>query len=792
MPIIALFGAAAFAISGNAQQLLLNASAEAELSGWIQDLSASSSGHHDILRAVTEQSQVGPTVRPAEGSRFFSFAGNDMRLMANSETSDFGILSQEGRSGLSNPCLVLTGKFQTTDNDFGEAFIFILNDTDEIIALAFSKFGEPQYREHQWHPFEVTVSVPAAAAKWRVELRGTVVDGVRANVFFDDLHFEGGPATRILSAKQRPDAQLVDIEYDLIARESNTHTVSLHISDNNGKTYSVPANALTGDVGSNITPGTGKRLTWNAGIDWPGMFSRQIRFRLEVEKDNTSSIRGVVYRADGTVLAGAKVCVFPYGIETHTEDDGEFLLQDVPPTQIGVGLTVYQEDEKLIGATTVRPLIQGRLTDIGRFTVRGVPEKLLGVYSFDQPNAPLNESGGNGFTGKMKGAELNSIYLEDQGFEKGAVSFDGDSRIIVPIDINVTNVPRLTMGAWVKTADLNSDIRMFLGHDNGESDRAIGLHTEGIEGFGYSMYLGDSGVKGGLPPVSKDRWTFVVVAYDEDKSSASIFIDIDAESREDLPYCSFATTAMNAGFNEVSIGSVSPNDNEDGWVGLIDNPFFIAEALKYEQVMWIRNYGLAGVLTVIDQIQEPLEVTSVSVPGTANLFASGLSEVPGLPGGGGTLPPFLDVSNLISHEISVFCAGGKTSNWENIRYVPPKGLTGSTNIDSFGSISGLKANRRGFLGAVFLGETLPAEPPAILSYSDGEGVATEELLRPELGQSFLVGDGFLINGERQRYVVPTGAQSLYFGILDGAGFAGKPGQYGDNSGSFEIELIVKD
>ena len=47
-----------------------------------------------------------------------------------------------------------------------------------------------------------------------------------------------------------------------------------------GATFAVPAVSLSGDVGAGLLPGSHKHLVWNAGADWDGQFSAQVKFRV--------------------------------------------------------------------------------------------------------------------------------------------------------------------------------------------------------------------------------------------------------------------------------------------------------------------------------------------------------------------------------------------------------------------------------------------------------------------------------------------------------------------------------
>jgi hypothetical protein len=62
---------------------------------------------------------VGPTVHPIEGSRFFTFAVQPSGTVSNG--GDHIYIYQSGTAGLTNNGLILSGRFQTTDLDAGEA-----------------------------------------------------------------------------------------------------------------------------------------------------------------------------------------------------------------------------------------------------------------------------------------------------------------------------------------------------------------------------------------------------------------------------------------------------------------------------------------------------------------------------------------------------------------------------------------------------------------------------------------------------------------------------------------------
>ncbi len=88
------------------------------------------------------------------------------------------------------------------------------------------------------------------------------------------------PVVTNVVAQQRPDTKLVDIYYDVFDDDGDLLRIRVEISDNAGATYSVPAFSFTGDIGDNVVTGVNKHIVWDAGIDWDGEFSDQMRVKV--------------------------------------------------------------------------------------------------------------------------------------------------------------------------------------------------------------------------------------------------------------------------------------------------------------------------------------------------------------------------------------------------------------------------------------------------------------------------------------------------------------------------------
>jgi formylglycine-generating enzyme required for sulfatase activity len=95
------------------------------------------------------------------------------------------------------------------------------------------------------------------------------------------------PVVSNISAAQRANSRLVDITYD-VAADFPTVSVSLQVSSNGGSTFVVPATTLSGAIGAGVATGTAKKITWDAGADWSGQYSTQMRFKVIADDGNSA------------------------------------------------------------------------------------------------------------------------------------------------------------------------------------------------------------------------------------------------------------------------------------------------------------------------------------------------------------------------------------------------------------------------------------------------------------------------------------------------------------------------
>ena len=125
-------------------------------------------------------------------------------------------------------------------------------------------------------------------------------------LLFCGVNYAGAGAPPVVSnvrSAQRAGTKLVDIYYDLVDSDSATLAVSVAVSTDGGASYTLPATSFSGSGwGSAVTPGLNKLITWNAGADWSGHYSANVRFR--VTADDSPAPSGMALIPAGSFTMG--------------------------------------------------------------------------------------------------------------------------------------------------------------------------------------------------------------------------------------------------------------------------------------------------------------------------------------------------------------------------------------------------------------------------------------------------------------------------------------------------------
>lgn len=175
-------------------------------------------------------------------------------------------------------------------------------------------------------------------------------------------------------------------------------------------------------------------------------------------------------------------------------------------------------------------------------------------------------------------------------------------------------------------------------------------------------------------------------------------------------------------------------------------------------------------------------ISGIVVPGSANPFLAGMPD--GATASGDTAPA-QSPTQINGLGVSLggyltFAVTGSVSFTPDPSGNPPDGgfdvSKGAEN-----GISGYNAPANALVG-IFLDDTQPSLSPApvSLNFTGGGGIGiTFATLSPALKQTFFIGDGLTGSGAGtvQQFNIPTGAQRLFLGTVDGSGWFNNSGQF---------------
>ena len=95
---------------------------------------------------------------------------------------------------------------------------------------------------------------------------------------------QNGPSLAPIVRTERADAGVIRVVYDLAGAPGATFSVALEASNDGGQTFAIRPRALTGDVGANVSPGTGKAIVWDSTKDIEDLQIDRYVFRVLVSR----------------------------------------------------------------------------------------------------------------------------------------------------------------------------------------------------------------------------------------------------------------------------------------------------------------------------------------------------------------------------------------------------------------------------------------------------------------------------------------------------------------------------
>ncbi|MFQ6042958.1 MAG: formylglycine-generating enzyme family protein [Candidatus Poribacteria bacterium] len=111
------------------------------------------------------------------------------------------------------------------------------------------------------------------------------------------------PVVSNVHVEQRPGTEEAIITYDVDDADGDTLTISVQISDDGGRTFTVPAKTFSGDIGAGIRPGKNKRIIWDAGKDLTDeLYNTAFRAKV-IADDGKHTADEIIWPTDGAPMA---------------------------------------------------------------------------------------------------------------------------------------------------------------------------------------------------------------------------------------------------------------------------------------------------------------------------------------------------------------------------------------------------------------------------------------------------------------------------------------------------------
>ncbi|MCX6918349.1 MAG: SUMF1/EgtB/PvdO family nonheme iron enzyme [Verrucomicrobia bacterium] len=201
------------------------------------------------------------------------------------------------------------------------------------------------------------------------------------------------PVVSNVRAAQRAGTKLIDVTYDLSDSDSATVFVSIQIYDSSTP---LPAFSLSGDVGSGVTPGFNKKITWNAGQDWNRRYTTYGSARIiaddltTVVPNSTLAYVPAGFPPNGNGSPGSAL-VFTSGFYMDKTEISKGTWDAVKAWALANG---YTFDNPGVGTASNHPVVGVSWYDVVKWcNARSEMEGLAPVYFTDATRATIYRAG---------------------------------------------------------------------------------------------------------------------------------------------------------------------------------------------------------------------------------------------------------------------------------------------------------------------------------------------------------------------------------------------------------------
>jgi len=282
-----------------------------------------------------------------------------------------------------------------------------------------------------------------------------------------------GPVISNVSVSQTTGTDLLTINYDIADQSIAGNNVVLEISSNGGSSWDVTASSVTGDVGSNVSVGNGKTITWNAGVDYNNQENNtmQVRLRGTDEYNNTGdfinsanftvdTLEPVVSAVSASQNAGSSNVVINYTV-TDISAGGlftEFQVSSDGGSTWNVATSTFSGDAGSGVSTGVKSIVWNAGVDFsGQFET----DMKVRVRSTDYYNHQGSFVNSANFTLDTKAPVVSAVTAAQVAGSRNInigynISDDAANNLVVQLDISENGGTSWTVATTTIAGDVGS------------------------------------------------------------------------------------------------------------------------------------------------------------------------------------------------------------------------------------------------------------------------------------------------------------------------------------------------
>ncbi len=193
------------------------------------------------------------------------------------------------------------------------------------------------------------------------------------------------PVVSNTTASQRDDgSRKMDIYYNLYDADGDEMTIVMNVSDDNGATWNLSCNLVTGDIGPGIYSGNGKHIVWDVLAEHPNMSGDDFRFKITADDGQTPVPDGFVYVPAGSFEMGRTGVATPI----HTVNLDAFYIGTFELTIAEYLLFMNEVSMDISGAYNGNQCVTQINGDSGIYRINGEYVFQGGSYN-TSPNCPM-------------------------------------------------------------------------------------------------------------------------------------------------------------------------------------------------------------------------------------------------------------------------------------------------------------------------------------------------------------------------------------------------------------------